>query len=111
MCSNRSEERSAFAAELSRCVASALPKHPKVACVPVVLAGMDTCQRLSGISLKLLAWERFLCEYEQWRGKVVLVQYGLTDGKRPDDENRTSSEVGRSVSTHGTRYFGDFTPM
>ena len=29
----------------------------------IVLCGVDPCQRLSGISLKLLAYERFLAEY------------------------------------------------
>uniref|UniRef100_A0A7S3NPG5 CBM20 domain-containing protein n=1 Tax=Aureoumbra lagunensis TaxID=44058 RepID=A0A7S3NPG5_9STRA len=64
----------------------------------VVFAGVDTCQRLSGIALKLLAFERFLWEYEHWRHKVALVQVGLVEEKRPADENRTSSEINTLVS-------------
>ena len=65
-----------------------MAKKPKV-----VLAGVDSCQRLSGVALKLLAFERFLSEYPQWRGRVVLVQYALLDGTRVEDEARTSGEL------------------
>eukprot|EP00632_Arachnochrysis_sp_CCMP2950_P013738 CAMPEP_0185698610 /NCGR_PEP_ID=MMETSP1164-20130828/6425_1 /TAXON_ID=1104430 /ORGANISM="Chrysoreinhardia sp, Strain CCMP2950" /LENGTH=1015 /DNA_ID=CAMNT_0028365531 /DNA_START=79 /DNA_END=3126 /DNA_ORIENTATION=- len=62
-----------------------------------LLAAVDTCQRLSGIALKVLAFERFLWDYERWRGKVALVQYALREGKRSDDEERTSVEINRLV--------------
>ena len=59
----------------------------------IVLCGVDPCQRLSGISLKLLAYERFLAEYPRWRGRVALVQYCLLDGTRVQDEARTLDEI------------------
>jgi len=40
----------------------------------LVLAGIDSCQRMSGVALKLLAFERLLEENPVYRDKVVLVQ-------------------------------------
>jgi trehalose-6-phosphate synthase len=46
---------------------------PALTCVPfafpisagkMLIAGLDQCQRLSGIALKLLAFERLLQDYE-----------------------------------------------
>lgn len=59
----------------------------------LVLCSVDPCQRLSGIALKLLAYERFLAEYPRWRGRVALIQYCLLDGTRVDDEARTAGEL------------------
>jgi len=59
----------------------------------LVVAAVDHCQRLSGVALKLLAYERFLTEYPRWRGRCCLVQYCLLDGTRLKDEERTSSEL------------------
>jgi hypothetical protein len=39
-----------------------------------VIVGMDRCSRLSGVTLKLLAYEKLLSECPQLVGKVVLVQ-------------------------------------
>lgn len=58
-----------------------------------VIAGIDIAQRLSGISLKLLAFERFLNDYPVWQEKVVLVQKCLIPGSRRADENNTIQEV------------------
>lgn len=62
-----------------------------------VFAGVDSCQRLSGVALKLLSFERFLWEFEQWRGRVTLVQVAIREGKRVDDERRTSMEIRKIV--------------
>ena len=49
--------------------------HVKVWCGrlagKVLIAGLDPCQRLSGIALKLLAFERLLTDYECYRDRVV----------------------------------------
>mmetsp|Transcript_2591 Transcript_2591/g.8707 ORF Transcript_2591/g.8707 Transcript_2591/m.8707 type:complete len:999 (-) Transcript_2591:401-3397(-) len=71
-----------------------------------MLAGVDTCQRLSGIPLKLLAFERFLWDYEHWRGRVALVQLALQEEKRLDDEYRTSSEIDKLVARINTLFPG-----
>jgi trehalose 6-phosphate synthase/phosphatase len=39
-----------------------------------VVLGIDRLERIRGIPLKLLAFERLLQKYPEWRGKVVLVQ-------------------------------------
>ena len=41
----------------------------------VLFAGIDTCQRLSGVALKLLAFERLLEDNPIYRRTVVLVQW------------------------------------
>ena len=38
-----------------------------------IISGVDIAQRLSGTSLKLLAYERLLQDYPTWKSKVVLV--------------------------------------
>ncbi len=63
-----------------------------------ILCGIETCQKLSGISLKLLAFEKFLAEYPTWTTKVVLVQYCLLPSNREEDEKLTSIEVGKIAS-------------
>ena len=40
----------------------------------IVIGGFDSCQRLSGVALKLLAFERLLEDNSVYRHKVVLVQ-------------------------------------
>jgi trehalose-6-phosphate synthase len=37
----------------------------------IIIGGLDVCQKLSGVTLKLLAFERLLTEYPVWRGKVT----------------------------------------
>lgn len=46
----------------------------------VLIAGLDPCQRLSGIALKLLAFERLLTEYECYRDKVRTHTHRPSDG-------------------------------
>jgi len=58
-----------------------------------VIASIDIAQRLSGISLKLLAFERLLTDYPVWQQQVVLIQKCLLPGSRLDDEARTIQEI------------------
>mmetsp|Transcript_921 Transcript_921/g.1381 ORF Transcript_921/g.1381 Transcript_921/m.1381 type:complete len:570 (+) Transcript_921:75-1784(+) len=59
----------------------------------IIIGGLDVCQKLSGVSLKLLSFERFLAEFPAWKKKVVLVQHCLVPGTRNDDELQTSEEI------------------
>ncbi len=63
-----------------------------------ILCGIEICQKLSGIGLKLLAFEKFLTEYPTWAKKVVLVQYCLLPSNREEDEKLTSMEVNEIAS-------------
>lgn len=58
-----------------------------------IIAGIDVAQRLSGVSLKLLAFERLLTDYPVWQSKVVLLQRCLIPGNRRVDEADTLREV------------------
>lgn len=58
-----------------------------------IIAGIDVAQRLSGISLKLEAFERLLSDYPVWQAKVVLLQRCLIPGNRRVDEADTLREV------------------
>ncbi len=58
-----------------------------------IIAGIDVAQRLSGIALKLLAFERLLKDYPVWQQNVVLIQKCLIPRSRHEDEARTLQEV------------------
>jgi trehalose 6-phosphate synthase/phosphatase len=58
-----------------------------------IICGVDIGQRLSGTSLKLLAFERLLRDYPIWKQKVVLVQRVLVPGSRRTDEQLTLREL------------------
>jgi trehalose 6-phosphate synthase/phosphatase len=45
-----------------------------------LIGGIDECERLRGITLKLLAFEQLLDANPEWRGKVSLVQLGQRAG-------------------------------
>lgn len=59
----------------------------------IILGGIDIAQRLSGTSLKLLAFERLLHDYPTWQTRVVMVQRVLLQGSRKVDEARTTTEL------------------
>lgn len=59
----------------------------------VIIGGLDIGQRLSGVSLKLLAFERLLQDYPSWQNKVVMVQYVLLPNSRQSDEANTVREL------------------
>lgn len=58
-----------------------------------IICGLDIGQRLSGTSLKLLAYERLLKDYPIWQQKVVMVQRVLVPGSRKTDEQLTLREL------------------
>ena len=61
------------------------------------MSGIDISQRLSGISLKLLAFEQLLTDYPVWQQKIVLIQKCLLPGSRSADEANTIREVRQLV--------------
>ncbi len=69
-----------------------------------ILGGIDIGQRLSGTSLKLLAFERLLQDYPVWQTRVVMVQRVLLQGSRKIDEARTTSELRHLVQRIQTRF-------
>jgi len=70
----------------------------------MIISGIDTTQRLSGISLKLLAFEKLLADYPVWQKKVVMVQKCLLPGSRRDDEAKTVREVRQLVKRIKARF-------
>ncbi|RYG50448.1 hypothetical protein EON66_11840, partial [archaeon] len=64
----------------------------------IIIAGIDTCQRLSGVALKLLAFERLLEENPVYRHKVVLVQRCEMRQTLCADMKRTSAELRERVA-------------
>jgi trehalose 6-phosphate synthase/phosphatase len=59
----------------------------------MIIAALDIGQRLSGISLKFLAFERLLQDYPGWQNKVVMVQRVLLPNSRRADEANTVREL------------------
>jgi len=59
----------------------------------IMICGMDVAQRLSGVSSKLLAYERLLTDYPSWQSKVVLVQLVHRPNNRQVDELTTVREL------------------
>jgi trehalose 6-phosphate synthase/phosphatase len=62
-----------------------------------IIAGIDVAQGLSGIQLKLLAFERLLMDYPNWRNDVVMVQKCLVPNTRLADEADTLRDIRASV--------------
>ena len=59
----------------------------------MIIGGLDIGQRLSGVSLKLLAFERLLHDYSSWQSRVVMVQRVLLPNSRQSDEANTVREL------------------
>ncbi|KAL7548856.1 hypothetical protein ACHAWF_012115, partial [Thalassiosira exigua] len=70
-----------------------------------IISGIAVAQRLSGVSYKLLAFERLLTDYPVWQSKVVLLQRCLIPGARRVDEADTLREV-RSLVARIRAAFG-----
>jgi trehalose 6-phosphate synthase/phosphatase len=58
-----------------------------------IIGAVDIGQRLSGTSLKLLAYERLLQDYPLWQSRAVMVERLLLPGSRQKDEEVTTREV------------------
>ncbi|KAJ0403374.1 hypothetical protein P43SY_007125 [Pythium insidiosum] len=71
----------------------------------ILIAGVDTCQRLSGVPLKMLAFEQFFNMCPAWKDKLVLVQKCIITDAREGDQQYSSREirqlVDRITSQHG----------
>jgi trehalose 6-phosphate synthase/phosphatase len=71
----------------------------------LLIAGVDPCQRLSGIPLKLLAFEQFFNTVADWKDKIVLVQRTHFSTSRLGDQAYSSHEirelVARITAIHG----------
>lgn len=73
----------------------------------ILIAGIDTCQRLSGIPLKLLAFEQFFNSCPSWKDKVVLVQRAHLSEARKGDQTYSSDEIGKLVKRITTEHGPD----
>ncbi|GMI02684.1 hypothetical protein TrVE_jg6927 [Triparma verrucosa] len=63
----------------------------------LILAGVDVAQKLSGIPLKFLAFEKLMDDYPVYQRKVVLVQRCFVPQNRKGDEKQTLIDVHRIV--------------
>jgi trehalose 6-phosphate synthase/phosphatase len=64
----------------------------------ILIAGVDVCQRLSGIPLKLLAFEQFFSMCPSWKDRLVLVQRCHLTNSRKGDQIYSSSEIKQLVT-------------
>ncbi|GMF57499.1 unnamed protein product [Phytophthora fragariaefolia] len=63
----------------------------------VLIAGVDVCQRLSGIPLKMLAFEQFFSNCPSWKDKLVFVERATLTQTRLGDQNYSSNEIRKLV--------------
>lgn len=63
----------------------------------VLIAGVDVCQRLSGIPLKLLSFEQFFSNCPSWKDKLVFVERATLTQTRLGDQNYSSNEIRKLV--------------
>uniref|UniRef100_A0AAV1U1R5 CBM20 domain-containing protein n=1 Tax=Peronospora matthiolae TaxID=2874970 RepID=A0AAV1U1R5_9STRA len=72
----------------------------------LLIAGVDVCQRLSGIPLKMLAFEQFFSNCPTWKDKLVFVERANLTQSRPGDQSYSSNEirklVDRITKAHGS---------
>ncbi|OQS06448.1 alpha,alpha-trehalose-phosphate synthase, UDP-forming [Thraustotheca clavata] len=69
-----------------------------------VLTAVDRLEGLCGIPLKLRALDRFLAMYPSQRGKIVLIQAGISIDSRPNDYNQTKRYVESFVAEINRRW-------
>lgn len=70
----------------------------------MIIAGLDSAQYLSGVGLKLSAYEMLLRDSPTWRSKLVLVQRCLIPGARQLDEASTVREIRMLVNQIKSKY-------
>ncbi|CAG8583413.1 9842_t:CDS:10 [Ambispora gerdemannii] len=71
-----------------------------------IIVGRDKLDLVKGVMQKLQAFEKFLCDYPQWRNKVVLIQVtspALTES--PKLERKVSELVAHINGTYGSLEF------
>jgi trehalose 6-phosphate synthase/phosphatase len=81
-------------------------KNLRDAGTTILLVGVDNLERLRGISLKLLALDKFLETNPSLRGRVRLYQVGLLPDSRPDDYRACKEETERLVETLNNKWAG-----
>jgi trehalose-6-phosphate synthase len=73
-----------------------------------ILLGVDRLDYIKGIPQKLLAYDRFLTDHPEWRGKVVLVQLAIPTRDEVGEYQLLQEQVERFVGKvngkHGTFY-------
>ncbi|BFZ60882.1 threalose-6-phosphate phosphatase [Saitoella coloradoensis] len=71
-----------------------------------IIVGRDRLDAVRGVTQKLQAFERFLEEYPEWRGKVVLIQVTTPAGYPSTKvERRVSDLVAHINGTYGSLHF------
>lgn len=78
-------------------------KHPG----KILIGAIDVCQRLSGIPLKLLAFEQFFNMCPAWKDKLVLVQRCQFTEARKGDQTYSSGEIRKLVDRITTQHGPD----
>jgi trehalose-6-phosphate synthase len=70
-----------------------------------IVVGVDVCQRLSGVALKLAAFDKMLSD-SSWgrKGNVVLIQKCIRSSTRPGDEETTSNDLRKMVADINGKY-------
>jgi trehalose-6-phosphate synthase len=70
-----------------------------------IVVGVDVCQRLSGVALKLAAFDKLLSD-SNWgrKGNIVLIQKCLRGNTRPGDEETTSADLRKMASDINAKY-------
>lgn len=79
-----------------------------------IIVGCDTMNRVGGVDKKLVAFERFLDRYSEWKGKVVLLQITSPTAMEDDDgeEAKFASHVNELVSSINSTYGSlDYVPV
>lgn len=70
-----------------------------------IIVGIDVCQRLSGVALKLAAFDKLLSDSSYGRkGNIVLIQKCIRSSTRPGDEETTSSDLRKMVADINGKY-------
>ncbi|KAG5457255.1 MAG: glycosyltransferase family 20-domain-containing protein [Olpidium bornovanus] len=72
----------------------------------MIIIGRDKLDQTKGVRQKLLAFEKFLQEYPEWRGRVVLIQVTSPPQRdTPKLETKVSELVSRINGTYGSLEF------
>lgn len=69
-----------------------------------IIVGVDTCHRLSGVSLKLAAFDKLLSDYSTTGSDVVLLQRCLRPQVRHKDEETTSIDIKMMVDRMNNKF-------
>ncbi|POS87782.1 hypothetical protein EPUL_001692 [Erysiphe pulchra] len=80
-----------------------------------IIVGRDRLDTLRGVTQKLMAFERFLADFPQWLGKVVLIQVTSPtsiEGEAEDSGNRITNKISELVANiNGTYGSLSFSPV